>query len=130
MVIGGYDGQKAYADTLVYQVEQSGLNQQQWSSLSEMPEGRFSMAATNIADIIFMVGGTNILGQSLASQEYFPLTDEWLTFQQLSPNAWTDLSVVPIGSHVFILGGKIDGEPTDQALSYQAIFTLAIPIVR
>jgi len=130
LILGGYDGRSAFKDNLIFQPDLDEETRSYWQDLQAMPVGRYGMGVTSIAEVVLVVGGTDARGRSLTSLEFFPLTNEWKTFEQLSPQPWTELAVVPLGGNIYILGGKHDTLPTDEVFSYQAIYTLAIPVVR
>jgi DNA-binding CsgD family transcriptional regulator/N-acetylneuraminic acid mutarotase len=129
-IIGGTDGQRVFKDTLIFKPDLNNADRSLWLKVKDLPGGRFSMGVTSIAEFIWIIGGTDIRNNSLSSLEYFPLTNEWQSFEQISPQIWKDLAVVPVGTQIYMLGGQINEQTTNQVLSYQAIYTLAIPVVQ
>lgn len=129
LVIGGYDGRIVYDDNLVF-IPDPADSEKSWLLMQQMPHSRYAMATANIADIVLIVGGTNARGGALNSIEYFSLTDSWQVFKPLSSETITELAMVPLGVYVYIIGGRVGDRPSDQVLSYQAIYNLSIPVVK
>jgi DNA-binding CsgD family transcriptional regulator/N-acetylneuraminic acid mutarotase len=129
-VVGGYDGSKALRTNDIYQPTLDHDGSDPWSSASPMPTGRKAMGVASIADILVVIGGTEDRNQTPPSLMYFTVNDEWQVFGRLISQPWSNLGVIPLGTYVFILGGEIDGKPSNLAFSYLAIYTLSIPIVK
>jgi N-acetylneuraminic acid mutarotase len=128
-LIGGFDGKRALRVNETYQPDLEGTSDP-WGKAASLPTGRYSMGVTSVADIIQVVGGiTDEEGPSIAL-EYFPQSDTWVEFGSLGDQVLTDLGVVSLGTQLYVVGGKMNDAPTDQNLSYQAVFILSIPVVR
>jgi kelch-like protein 24/35 len=128
-LIGGFDGKRPLRANETYQpdLEQTG---DPWGKAASLPSGRYAMGVTSVADILQVVGGfTNEAGPSIAL-EYFPQSDSWVEFGSLGDQVLTELGVVSLGTQLYVVGGKMNETPTDQNLSYQAIYILSIPVVR
>ena len=84
---------------------------------------------TNLADIIFVIGGNgpedNLTSIALESGD-----KNWGQIEVPFQNGWSYLGAVTIGTRLYALGGKTDESFNDQMWSYQAIFTITFPIVR
>ena len=83
-----------------------------------------------MADIIHIVGGRGIGDVSLPTLEYLSQTDEWQSFDSPTTEPWYNLGLVSIGAYIYALGGDLQGVPTDITQAAQAIYTVAIPLVR
>lgn len=129
-VMGGFDGQRPLATNEIYSPDLDNGVDHAWSKGSPMPAGRYRMGVSSIADIIQIVGGLGARNQPLVSLEYLPQSNSWQELGSLDQQIWSDLSAVPLGTHLFIVGGRLDGLPTSRNLSYQAIYTIHMPIVR
>ncbi|MFV2044092.1 MAG: hypothetical protein ACC700_12785, partial [Anaerolineales bacterium] len=62
--------------------------------------------------------------------KYFPNTNEWEEFDSPLKQSWTDLGLVPVETYVYVVGGTFNGMPTAKSVAYQALYTIAIPVVR
>ena len=123
-VIGGYDGKEALAVNEEYLPERDT-----WSRRAPLPAGRYAMGVASIADIIHVVGGEGETGSTLPPLQYVHQQDQWQEFEGSLSENWSHLGVVPTGTHLYVLGGRLGGISTAQNLSYQAIYTILIPIV-
>lgn len=130
-IVGGYDGKKPLTDNLQYSPEVEESTESPWQRRAPLPQPRFGMGTAGIADIILVIGGQGVNENlSLRPLEYFPQLDGWQPSESPSTKSWSRLGVVSSGTRVFALGGNLDREPTDQNISYQAIYTVIIPVIR
>lgn len=129
-LIGGYNGKRSLKRNDIYQPDHDDGTTNPWSIGKPLPAGRYRIGVASIADILLVIGGIEGQNRTPASMEYFPQTDEWITYDNMASQALVDQGVVPLGTHIYILGGIIEDVPTNQTLSYQAIYTIAIPVVR
>jgi hypothetical protein len=86
------------------------------------------MGTASIADIIFIVGGIGEKGSSLPPLQYVHQQDQWQAFENPSPQQWSNLGLVPFLTQLYGVGGRRNGIPVSQNLSYQAIYMITIPI--
>jgi hypothetical protein len=130
-VIGGTAGKKALAVNEEYEVERDTGIENPWTSRSPLPEARFAMGIASIADIIHIVGGDGQAG-TLHAFEYFPLTDEWQSFEFPVTEPWRGPGVGVVETSLHIFGGvrASASAPTGQHLVYQAIYTIFIPVIK
>ena len=125
-VFGGYDGKQALTVNEEYLPERDS-----WLRPAPLPAGRYAMGATSIADIIYAVGGVGEKGSApLPPLQYIHQQDQWQAFEgPLSQQEWSHLGLVPLQTQLYGVGGRRNGAPAAQNLSYQAIYTILIPIV-
>lgn len=129
-VLGGLDGGQPLALNEAYSpnLEDSGASP--WASAPALPEGRYAMGVASIADTILIIGGVNDSNDAAVSYHFFPSLGEWVEIEPPIPQAWTHLSATPLEQLVFAVGGRLNDEVTALAQSYQAVYTILIPIVR
>ena len=125
-VLGGTDGQQALTANDVYQ---PNLAAQPWSQATPLPFGRYGMGVANIADIIHIIGGQGS-EPALAGLAYFAQQNEWRQIETPLHQSWTSLGVATLGTRLYVLGGTTAEGLSNQVWSYQAIFTITLPIVR
>jgi DNA-binding CsgD family transcriptional regulator len=128
-VLGGTDGQRPLA---VNEVFQPGLEQgagSAWQTLTPLPEGRYGMGVLNVVDTLFVLGGQGREAM-LASLKYLPESDSWQASSLELAQPWADFGFVIVGSDIYALGGRINGELLPLNISYQAVFTIAIPVIQ
>ncbi|MFZ2096334.1 MAG: kelch repeat-containing protein [Anaerolineales bacterium] len=127
-VIGGYDGNQALAVNEVYLPDFSG-DGSPWVQAPALPSGRYGMGITNLADIIFILGGIgatdNLSTIALSSGD-----QNWGQLQSPLHSDWSFLNAVTVGTRLYVLGGKTDAGLSTDMWSYQAIFTITFPIIR
>lgn len=123
-IIGGYDGMQALDANEAYIPGES-----RWTQAEPLPGGRYAMGTASIAGIIHIVGGENNGKEPLIPLEYLPQQDKWQSFAAPVTGNWSHLAFVPTDTQIFAIGGDVDGTPSAANMSYQAIFTVAIPSV-
>ena len=130
IVLGGFDGKSALDEVQVYQPNLDDGTQQPWSQAVALPQKRSRLAAASIADAIYVLGGTDGTPTGLPSLQYDPNNNRWMEIETPLSQPWTDLGMVAMGTKLYGLGGQISGVPTVKNLSYQAIYTIVLPIIR
>jgi hypothetical protein len=61
---------------------------------------------------------------------YSPQGDTWEQLETPPLGGWTQLAVAAVGTNLYAFGGLVeDGKPTAAQWSYQALYTIAIPLV-
>ena len=128
-VLGGTDGQQALTANDVYQ---PNLAAQPWSRATSLPIGRYGMGVASIADgLIHIIGGQGS-EPALAGLAYLYLAqqNEWRQIETPLQQSWTSLGVATLGTRLYVLGGTTAEGLSNQVWSYQAIFTISLPIVR
>ncbi|MBM3127429.1 MAG: hypothetical protein FJ009_02195 [Chloroflexi bacterium] len=129
-VIGGFDGQAALAVNEAYSPERDDGTEESWETRATLPEGRYGSGVAGISNIVYAIGGEGDAGNPLAALQYSPEEDRWTAFDSPFPKSWVYLSLLPMGTDIYGIGGKTNDAPTSRNMSYQAIFTILVPIVR
>ncbi|MCX7840969.1 MAG: LuxR C-terminal-related transcriptional regulator [Anaerolineae bacterium] len=129
-VIGGFDGQAALDVNEVYSPERDDGSENPWETRAALPEGRYGMGVAGVSNLVYVIGGEGDKGNALAALQYLPEENRWITFDSPFPKSWVYPSLLPLGTHIYGIGGKIGNAPTGQNIAYQAIFTILVPIVR
>ena len=127
-VIGGTAGGPALAVNEEYLPERDSGTANPWLSRSPIPQARFAMGLTSIADIIYAVGGLGNSAAALPSLQYLHQQDQWQTIENPPVQSWSNLGLAPLQTRLYALGGSQNGQPAAQNLSYQAIYTISLPI--
>jgi DNA-binding CsgD family transcriptional regulator len=100
-----------------------------WTPRARIPEARFAVGMTSVADIIYLVGGEGKTGASLPPLQYIHQQDQWQEFESPLSENWSHLGLVPFQTQLYGVGGWWNDMPATQNLSYQAIYTIIIPII-
>ncbi len=122
-VFGGFNGKAALAVNEEYLPDRDT-----WSQRVPLPAGRYAMGATSLADLIYVVGGVGKTDFAMPPLQYSFQQDQWQTFEDPLHQPWSHLGLVPIQTKLYALGGRQDGLPGAQNLSYQAIYSIMLPI--
>jgi DNA-binding CsgD family transcriptional regulator/N-acetylneuraminic acid mutarotase len=129
-IIGGYDGTHALSVNEIYFPDRDKEGDNPWMVGEPMPEGRYSFGVASVADMLQVVGGISN-GQDVNTiLAYQPQTDSWQGISESPSRNWAHFGFVTWGPYWYIQGGKIDDVFTGQNVSYQALFTISLPIVR
>jgi DNA-binding CsgD family transcriptional regulator/N-acetylneuraminic acid mutarotase len=128
-VVGGNNGKQFVDNTDVYSPVLDDGSRNAWSQAAGIPTGRARMGMAAISSYLQIIGGVSENNEPSPALLYNVQSDQWSTFEPVNKELWTDLTVVSLGSRIYILGGKLDGKPTNKVLSYQAIYTIAAPII-
>ena len=123
-VIGGYDGKKPLAVNQEYLPERNT-----WSKDVPLPAGCYAMGVASIADLIFVVGGIGETGSSQPPLQYIYQQEQWQKFASPLFENWSRLGAIQTGTHLYFLGGLLNGISTAQNFSYQAIYTIMLPVI-
>ena len=124
-VVGGYNGSAALSVNEAY-----NPNHDLWSQHAALPAGRYAMGVTSLADIIYTVGGSGEeSGSVLQPLQFSYQQDRWQTFEDPPSQSWLHLGLVALQSRLFAIGGKWNGQPAGKTLSYQALYTILVPVI-
>ena len=124
-VIGGYDGKKPLSVNEEYRPESDV-----WSRYISLPNERYAMGIVSVIDIIYVIGGKNAIGSSLPALQYIPQQDKWQEFENPFSQDWTEFGLVSLQSRIYGIGGLLGKIPVSLNYSYQAIYTIMIPIIK
>ena len=125
-VLGGYDGENILNRNDIFIPEETD---KPWLTGAPIPYGRYGHGATSLGNVIYLIGGRSDEGAHLSFQ-YLPQENKWQQFGNLVEQSWVNMGIVPLGSNLHILGGDLGDDLTDQHWSYQAIYTLVLPVIQ
>lgn len=129
ILLGGYDGKQALAETYQYLPEVTDAGGRAWRKLKPLPQGRYAMGVTSVADIIYVVGGISDEAE-LPYLEYFLPVDQWIPFNPGEDLVWAHGGMTILGTDLHILGGMENDTRLDQHLSFRALYVINMPVVR
>jgi DNA-binding CsgD family transcriptional regulator/N-acetylneuraminic acid mutarotase len=129
-VIGGYDGEKALATNEVYLPDLEESKDSPWEIGEPLPRPRYAMGVASLADTIYVIGGESDHVDTLGYIEFSLNSSNWTYFGEIFDSNWSHLGIVPIGTHLYLMGGNLDGTLTNQNLAYQAIYLINLPVIR
>lgn len=129
-VLGGTNGSGALTTTEIYVPARDNGSDNPWHSGPALPAGRYAMGIASASDLIYVIGGKGNDAQELPILELSPTAPDWQIISASIPATWTSLGSVPLGPYIYLMGGLVENNPTGLNLSYQAIYTVVIPLVR
>lgn len=127
-IIGGWDGKQALTECEVFRPDLID-EKREWTTAPSLPYGRYGMGVANLADMVFVIGGTNRV-EDPATIVLLSGSNEWSRLDSPIQIGWSDLTSVVVGSRLYAIGGKRQEALVNQMWSYQAIYTITLPIVR
>jgi hypothetical protein len=127
-VFGGTDGKQALSVKEVFSPDLIDNPSLAWSSSAPLPDARYAMGASSVADTVYIVGG---VGDSIQfpSLAFFPSSGEWQSLEDPPVDVGSHLSLVNLGTSLFALGGEVASAPAGTNLAYKAMYTISIPLI-
>ena len=131
-LIGGTDGQQALASTWVYYPQRDLAQASPWQELAPLPTGRYGLAAASLVDEIYIVGGLASNGSSTALPplEYDAQNNTWLQFEPPPAALVAFPALLASGNQLHLIGGQTASGLTNAHLTYQAVYTILLPVVQ
>ncbi|MEP7359760.1 MAG: kelch repeat-containing protein, partial [Anaerolineales bacterium] len=127
-VVGGTDGEKELALNSAFSPDAEASGDQAWEAHTPLPAGRSKFAMVSLADILHVIGG-NGAGDPPTALAYSPQLNVWEQLETPPLSGWTQLGVAAVGTNLYAFGGLNQGAPTAAQWAYQALYTIAIPVV-
>jgi hypothetical protein len=90
------------------------------------------MGATVIVNTVYLVGGLNDknLTGSLQPVQHNVLGDRWSSFDAAPAPVGARPAVVALDTRLYILGGQVGKTFSAAHMTYQAIYTINLPVVQ
>jgi DNA-binding CsgD family transcriptional regulator len=126
-VIGGWDGKQALTINEVYQPDSTSQSSR-WTQAAPLSSGRYAMGITNLANIIFVIGGT-MSSDDFTTIALIPDETDWGQIDNPIEKGWISLGATNIGTRLYALGGINNEGLNNQMWSYQVLFTISLPIL-
>lgn len=127
-VVGGYDGENALDTNEEYSPDLDNEENQPWVERAPLPQARYGMGVTSMADIVYVVGGKTSSEEEGGLIEYFHQQDEWQAGEQ-PERMESYVKMIPMGTDLYVLGGESINGLSNHLSSYQAMFTISIPFI-
>ncbi len=128
-VVGGFDGEKGLDVNEEYFPDLDNEENQPWNERAPLPDTRYGMGVASMADIIHVFGGIKNSGDAAGIDKYYIQLDKWDISNFPISNLGAFIGITPLETQIFIIGGEIDKTISNQTKSYQAIFTISIPLL-
>ena len=128
-VIGGRDEKGALASNQAY-LPGAEASASPWSDAAPLPDARYAMGVTSVAEFVYVVGGAGMGDQALSSLEYLPSTNTWRTYDSSQEQPFSSLGLAALEGFIYSVGGQYQNAPSAESEKYQALFTVSIPLIR
>ena len=99
------------------------MHREGWDGAPLLPQTRQSFALAGTGELIYLLGSGTPL-------EYSPQRDEWKTLAAPDIAGWRGMGLIIQGPNLIAFGGTSDGRTLPGTLSYQAVFTIASPLIK
>jgi DNA-binding CsgD family transcriptional regulator/N-acetylneuraminic acid mutarotase len=101
-----------------------------WSNEVPLPEGRYGMGVTSLAGFIYVVGGSGQGKNELSTLVFLPSNGTWNISNNDITQPVVNPGVVTIDAFLYSIGGEYAGKPVANNQTFQALTTIAVPIIR
>ena len=129
-VIGGFDGEKSLPNIEIYTPDFEGNEESPWEIDNPLPNPRYASGVASLAGTMYVIGGMSDRQEKLVHVGKANNAPGWTEFTQVINEDFAYLGIVAVGTHLYVIGGELDGVITDQNLAYQAIYSINLPVVR
>ncbi len=129
-LFGGKNEREIFDDHLIYYPQRELLGEEAWVSAADLPDARYGMNSTVLADMIYTVGGNAKGSDKLPIIQYLPPKDIWIEIESPPVDIGFSPAVLPYETRLFVLGGKSSDGISSQNFAYQAVYTILVPVVR
>ena len=129
-IIGGFDGVQAVGDIEVFSPAVEGSGESSWEIETPLSEPRYASGVVSLAGTTYAIGGIGVEDGVLAHLGRPDESSDWSEFTNLLNVPYSHFGVIPVGTYLYIIGGELDGEITNQNLAYQAIYSINLPVIR
>lgn len=130
LVMGGCDGQRTLEANLEYIPERDASGGAPWLERAPLPEPRCGMGIASSGDLVHLLGGHSDSAGELAPLEYEVLGDDWKALPSPGIAHWQAMGFVAVGTNLIALGGESGSQIVATTLTYQALYTITIPLIR
>ncbi len=130
-VVGGFDGQHALSLNQAYFPARDASGEPAWEDFAPLPQARYAMGTVNLASILYLLGGLAENGKPAQPDalEYLIQSNQWSTFDSPPHKIGAYPALLASGNYIYLLGGQTSDGLSAANQSYQAIFTIAVPIL-
>jgi N-acetylneuraminic acid mutarotase len=128
-IIGGYDGKQALPANDVYQPNQDDGINNPWEKSIPLPEGRYGMAVSSIADIIYISGGRGNSSEIIPFLAFSPQLNAWQLLDAPPGKIGSNVASAALGANLYVIGGRQGNLQSDKIFSYQALYSVAFPVI-
>ncbi len=135
LVMGGMNENGILKNNTAFYPQRVLNGEPAWEERSPLLEGRQAFGAAFLADAVYLVGGLGETEHEPAAVIYDTLEDRWMSMEPRTKGAHSPangafLAVVPWQTAIHVFGGEFSSQPSNQHASYQAIYTVTLPVLQ
>ena len=101
-----------------------------WESAAALPQPRYGMGISVLADMIYLAGGENETNDPMPLLQYLPPKDQWVEIDQPPVAIGLFPAVLPYETRLFVLGGAVSEGIIAENQAYQAVYTVLMPVIQ
>ncbi len=129
-LFGGFNEKGALDTHYLYFPQRKIDGDNGWESARSLPQARYGMGISVLADMVYIAGGTNNVGEILPIIQYLPPRDEWMEIDQPSEPVGNFPAVLPYETRLYVIGGESSKTIAGSNQVYQAVYTILVPVIR
>ena len=132
MIIGGRNEATGLTSVIAYYPNRDVEGDNPWEPGLDLPVARFGLSAVSLANSIYIIGGSATELAAATDLSALALSPGAAAWQPIDAPASTNTSqgvVVPEGNFLHVLGGANSAGLSARHLVYQALYTVAIPLL-
>ena len=129
-IFGGINSKAVLKSHLLFYPQRQLENENAWESASDLPQPRYGMESSVLADMIYVAGGRNDVDGELPLIQYLPPKDTWMELDQPPISVGVNPAVLPYETKLYVMGGEKNNGFQDTFQSYQAVYTVLVPVIR
>ena len=129
-IIGGENDSGLLDRVDVYYPQRDTDNEKPWEVRAALPQARTRSGAALLADAIYLMGGNGADGKELSPLQYSIANDAWQEFETAPQPIGSRPALVTLDTKLHVLGGQSGEAFTAEHQTYQAIYTIMLPVVQ
>lgn len=130
LIIGGFDGKNPLQLNQAYFPNREANGENAWENYQALLDKRYAMGVTQLAGIVFLIGGIGEDQKSVDSTlQYNSPTDQWVALDTPPLSVGAHNAILTSGNFVYICGGESAGTLLANNQAYQAIYTISVPVI-
>ncbi len=129
-IFGGINSKTVLKSHDLFYPQRQAENENAWESASDLPQPRYGMESSVLADMIYVAGGKNDVDGDLPLIQYLPPKDAWMELDQPPVSVGVNPAVLPYETKLYVMGGETNNGFQDSFQSYQAVYTVLVPVIR
>jgi DNA-binding CsgD family transcriptional regulator len=126
-VVGGKSaGERAVAANEEFMPSREGSGASAWLPRADLPESWAATAAAGLADSVYVLGLAP--GGTAGLLRYYPAQNLWQALEAPPSPRPAAAALAALSTSLVALGGSAEGRPQVSNASYQAIYTIVVPV--